>query len=149
MADYNPMPGGAFHRFSGLDVELSVRNTVASIGGKRVFYHARGSDQDGGYQIPRPVINMRRVVFSSEPIEITGTFQVHVTRRKYKAGDTRIEFFPEDNRGTKCNPHQSMVSPAALSGDYSTNSSIHSWLLIISKATCHLIPDCQVYISTY
>ena len=118
MADYNPMPGGAFHRFSGLDVELFERNTVASIGGKRVFYISRGKDQDGGYQTPRPAINMRRVVFSSEPIGITGTFQVHVTRRKCKASDTRLEFFPEDNRGTICNPHQSMVSPAALCGNY-------------------------------
>ena len=117
MADHEPMPGGAFHRFSGLDVELSERNTEALIGGKRVFYPGRGSDQYGGYQIPRPVINMRRVVFSSEPIEITGTFQVHVTRRKCKSGSSRIEFFPEDNRGTKCEPHQSMVSPSTSNVD--------------------------------
>ena len=95
---------GTFHLKRGLDVELSEGNTVALIGGLHKF----DSYADG----PRAVIDMRRIVFSSKPIEVTGTFQVNGTRRKFtnRCYGSHIAFGDKSKYANYYDPHQTMVS---------------------------------------
>ena len=96
---------GTFHLKRGPDVELSEGNTVALIGGVHNF--------DSFYTVgPRAVIDMRRIVFSSEPIEVTGTFQVNGTRRKStnRRYGSLITFGEKSKSGRYCDPQQTMVS---------------------------------------
>ena len=100
---------GAFHLCGGRNVELSNEKTVAQIGGNVKFPYP-GRLEYGPE--PSPVINVRRVVFSSKPIEFTGIFQVHVTRRKYQKSvisNTSYTFNPK-NKGSLSDPQQNMVS---------------------------------------
>ena len=90
-------------------MELSENNTVAQIGGDVKF--AYPGHMTGG-PVGRPVFNMRRVVFSSKPIEPTGIFQVHVTRRKYHRSkyDASYNFHPNDKGCSRSDVQQNMVS---------------------------------------
>ena len=100
---------GTFHSRRGPDVELSEGNTVALIGGVQNFvppHIVHG---------PPATIDMRRIVFSSEPIGVTGTFQVNVTRRRFiSRNGFSFTFEPGDKSKQKIcgyhNPHQTMVS---------------------------------------
>ena len=94
---------GTFHSRRGLDVELSEENTVALIGGVHKF--------DPVCNGSPATIDMRRIVFSSKPIEVTGRFQVNVTRRRFvsKWGHSFM-FDAKHNYGAYHNPYQTMVS---------------------------------------
>ena len=106
---FNKDTSGAFHSCAGRNVELSDNKTVAQIGGDVKF--ANPGHLTGGPP-GRPVFNMRRVVFSSKPIETTGIFQVHVTQRMYQMSkyDGSYNFHPNDKGCSLSYPQQNMVS---------------------------------------
>ena len=101
---------GAFHSFGSRNVELSDNKTIAQIGGDVKFSYSGTST---GGPDDRRLFNMRRVVFSSKPIETTDIFQVHVTRRKYhksKIHALTYTFHPNDKGCSLSDPQQNMVS---------------------------------------
>ena len=119
---------GTFHLSRGQTVELSVGNTVALIGGHVKFHHPGVPDGIVAMTV-RPKFDIRRLVFSSQPIGVTEVFQVHVTRRRYKKNmpsgslglqyalqlPSRVntqswEFVPEDKGCTFSDVQQNMVS---------------------------------------
>ena len=112
---------GTFHLSRGQNVDLSVGNTVALIGGHVKFHHPGVPDGILRTTV-RPKFDMRRLVFSSQPIGVTEVFQVHVTRRRYKKnfpsltlGVPRLDFeswdfVPEDNGCAFSDVQQNMVS---------------------------------------
>ena len=110
---------GTFHLSRGQNVDLSVGNTVALIGGHVKFPHP-GVPTGILRTTVRPKFDMRRLVFSSQPIGVTETFQVHVTRRCYKKSSPSLtlggptteswDFVPEDKGCTFSDIQQNMVS---------------------------------------
>ena len=111
---------GTFHLSRGQNVEFSLGNTVALIGGHIQFPHP-GFPQGTLSTTVRPKFNMRRLVFSSKPIGVKETFQVHVTRRRYKKNVPSLtfgpprhteswDFVPEDKGCTFSDAQQNMVS---------------------------------------
>ena len=100
---------GAFHSRRGDGVELSEGDTVAIIGGVHKFYYEK--------------ITTRRVVFSSKPINLRDTFQVHAVRRQYASDYSEGYVFgtnlPDPNKPKRffesrpkilSKPQQNMVS---------------------------------------
>ena len=111
---------GTFHSKRGLNVELSEGNTVALVGG---VHHFNPSHVDG----PPAVIDMRRIVFSSKPIGVTGTFQVNVTRRKFTSRSGRFFTFDgKSKRGDYYEAHQTMVSILSSTDKNSRNIIIYT-----------------------
>ena len=108
---------GTFHSRRGLDVELSEENTVALIGGVHNFDPVYSDLKMNG---PPGTIDMRRIVFSSKPIEVTGTFQVNVTRRRFvsRYNDRSFMFDAKRNYGAYHNPYQTMVSISSHAESY-------------------------------
>ena len=87
---------GAFHISGGRNVELSEGKTVAQIGGEWRFFHP-GTPQLVRSDSVTTKVFVRRLVFTSKPIEVTETFQVHVTRRKHMTPGRDILFAPGDH----------------------------------------------------
>ena len=73
---------GTFHISGGQNVELSEGNTVAQIGGEWRFFGPSSPSCIRSDSVHTQVY-VRRLVFTSKPIEVAETFQVHVTRRKH------------------------------------------------------------------
>ena len=96
---------------------MSLGNTVALIGGHVKFPHP-GVPTGILRTTVHPKFDMRRLVFSSKPIGITETFEVHVTRRQYKRCGVSVtknlpeswDFVPEDKGCTFSDVQQNMVS---------------------------------------
>ena len=110
MTDYNH---GTFHLICGQNVDMSAGNVVALIGGHIKFPHP--GVPTGVLRKIHPKFDMRRLVFSSKPIGVTETFQVHVTRRHHRK-NVRLtapeswDFVPEDKGCTSSDVQQNMVS---------------------------------------
>ena len=106
---------GTFHLSRGKNVDLSLENTMALIGGHIQFLHP-GVPTGVLRTTVHPKFDMRRLVFSSKPIGITEIFQVHVTRRQYKkrgpglSGPESWDFVPDDKGCTFSDAQQNMVS---------------------------------------
>ena len=101
-ADNNSVGGGCFHSKRGTDVELSKGNTEAEIVIKNYRPFSDGQ---------KTLLPVRRLVFSSEPIKVTGNFQVYVSRRKCKIKfDGRYIFLSDDESGPYFVAHYYMVS---------------------------------------
>ena len=115
---------GTFHLCRGQNVELSFGNTVALIGGHVKFPNP--GVPHGMLRPSHPKFDMRRLVFSSQPIGVTETFQVHVTRRQYKRNAPSLtlnvadtwDFVPEDKGCTFNDAQQNMVSEIFQSQQY-------------------------------
>ena len=95
-------------------MDLTSGNTVALIGGHIKFPHP-GVPAGILRTTVQPKFNMRRLVFSSKPIGLTETFQVHVTRRRYRknvplTAPESWDFVPEDKGCTFSDVQQNMVS---------------------------------------
>ena len=87
---------GTFHISGGRNVELSEGKTVAQIGGKWTFFHP-GTPEGVRHDSVPVKVYVRRLVFTSKPIEVSETFQVHVTRRKHNRANGGISFVPGDS----------------------------------------------------
>ena len=97
-----PVPGGNFHSKRGTDVELSKGNTEAAI----VIENFRPA-----FDKNMKILPVRRLVFSSEPIEITSNFEVYVSRRKCQIkADGRYKFLSDDDSGSYFIAYHNMVS---------------------------------------
>ena len=66
---------GTFHISGGRNVEVSEGKTVAQIGGEWRFYHPGTPEHVRSDAVPTKIF-VRRLVFSSKPIEVGETFQV-------------------------------------------------------------------------
>ena len=97
-----PVPGGHFYSRRGTDVELSKGNTEAAI----VIKNFRPA-----FDKHNKILPVRRLVFSSVPIEITGNFEVYVSRRKCEIkADGRYKFLSDDESGRYFIAYHNMVS---------------------------------------
>ena len=125
---------GTFHLCRGQNVELSFGNTVALIGGHVKFPNP--GVPHGMLRPSHPKFDMRRLVFSSQPIGVTETFQVHVTRRQYKRNAPSLtlnvadtwDFIPEDKGCTFNDAQQNMVSEIFQSQQY--HVAIVFWMIV-------------------
>ena len=76
-------------------MELSEGKTVAQIGGEWRFFYP-GAPMHVRSDSVHTKVFLRRLVFTSKPIEVAETFQVHVTRRKHMKSERDIIFVPGD-----------------------------------------------------
>ena len=92
---------GTFHIRRGQDVDLSEGKTVAQVGGEWMFYYPGTPQHVRADSVPTKIF-VRRLVFTSKPIEVGETFQVHVTRRKHIKPGRNIIFAPGDHCPKRC-----------------------------------------------